>query len=325
MRLFYRLLLVCCIGLLPFTGCGEEEHAKMSTADDTAEYAYGMEREAQVNGVEITAGTDLQPVYVIEEGRAEVELIDASQSEQAPPSAAEGRKIIYNARIDLVVDDFDKVPADVTALAKKFGGFIASSSIRGSKGEPRSGRWTLRIPSVKFDDFVSGAQSIGQVREMTSDSREVTAEYVDLESRVRNLKAEEERLHKHLDENTRSLKEILEVERELARVRGQIEMHQGRLNVLKDLTSLSTVTLTVEEIKDYVPEATEEPGFATQVARTWHGSIDAVGSFLTALSLAAVGFTPWLVVVVPLVLVAWFALKRLKRVLHKPAAKQASV
>ncbi len=77
---------------------------------------------------------------------------------------------------------------------------------------------------------------------------------------------------------------------------------------------------SIEEIKDYVPEVTEEPGFATQVARTWSASIDAVGGFFTRLSLATVGFIPWLTVVLPLALVGWLVFKRVRRSVKLPIA-----
>ena len=305
MRLFLSLLLAACV--LWIAACGESDRMYEPTAvADATEEAY---------------------VYASEPNSAAYDTATVSQS-TGPiaelPTAAQQRKIIFNANIQLVVDAFEGVPKAVSDLAKKHGGFIASSNIYGSEGEPRRGDWTLRIPSQNFDTFLDGSKSLGQVRSLSQDSQEVTAEYGDLEARVRNLKAEEERLHKHLDESTRSLKDILEVERQLARVRGEIERVQGRLNVLKDLTSLSTVTISIEEIKDYIPEPTEEPGFATQVARTWSDSTGAVGGFFTSASLFVVGFVPWLAVIVPLSLVGWFILRRLRKHLHRPARAVAS-
>lgn len=301
MRLFLSLLLAACVFWIAACAESESPYAPTAMTADSVEEAY---------------------VYPAESDSAAYDTATVSQS-AGPiaelPTAAQQRKIIFNANIQLVVDEFEGVPKAVSELAKKHGGFIASSNIHGSEGEPRRGDWTLRIPSQNFDTFLDGSKSLGQVRSLSQDSQEVTAEYVDLEARVRNLKAEEERLHKHLDESTRSLKDILEVERQLARVRGEIERIQGRLNVLKDLTSLSTVTLSIEEIKDYVPEATEEPGFATQVARTWSDSTGGVGSFFTSASLFVVGFVPWLAVIVPMSLIGWFTLRGVRKHLHRPA------
>jgi len=308
------LTLTLCLTLIWMVACGSEESAQYS--DDST-----------------LAHSPAANTYAYDVAEAEAyETVAVNQSEKttasiAPlPTAAQQRKIIFTASVQLVVDEFEGVPAKVRALADKHGGFIASSSVQGSEGEPRRGNWKLRIPSEAFHTFLDGSKTLGQVRDVTSDSQEVTAEYVDLEARSRNLRKEEERLHKHLDQSTRSLNDILQIEREIARVRGEIERIEGRLNVLKDLTSLSTVTLSIEEIKDYVPEATEEPGFTTQVARTWGASIDAVGGFFTRVSLATVGFIPWLTVILPLALVGWLVLRKLRHHTNRavPVAAGAS-
>ncbi|MEM9347317.1 MAG: DUF4349 domain-containing protein [Planctomycetota bacterium] len=304
------LMLLISFALITLVACGAEEEANWglaeeTTADTADSYDYTQVASA-VPSLSLPAET---------ESRGTIAEL---------PTAAQQRKIIFNANIRLVVDEFEGVSKAVSSLAKKHGGFIASSNIHGSEGEPRSGNWTLRIPSQNFDSFLDGSKGLGQVRSLSQDSKEVTAEYVDLEARVRNLKAEEERLHKHLDESTRSLKDILEVEQQLARVRGEIERIQGRLNVLKDLTALSTVTLSIEEIKDYIPEPTEEPGFATQVTRTWSDSLGGVSAFFTSASLFVVGFVPWLVVILPLSLVAWLVFKRVRRSVKLPIAFTSS-
>ncbi len=214
-------------------------------------------------------------------------------------TADRARHIIFNADLDLVVDDFTGTPARVADLALAHGGFVAESEVHGAAGEPRSGRWTLRIPASSFDQLLSDAESLGQVRRTRSSSEEVTAEFVDLQSRLRNKIAQEQRLAQHLESSTGDLEDILRVERELSRVRGEAEVLQGRLNVLTDLTAMSTVTVRVEEIRDYVPAPTEEPGFAAQAGRAWSGSVSALVGAGRAIALAAVTVAPWLVVVLP--------------------------
>lgn len=314
MRLTLSLLLTFCV--LWIAACGENEATYETVeADTTASYSQDYE-------------ADVVPTMRLSEAPAS-EFHSVTRNANNPiaelPTAASQRKIIYTGRASLVVDDFEGVPAKVTALAKKHGGFVASSSIRGSDGEPRRGDWTLRIPSTNYDEFIAGSEKLGQVRELTSDSKEVTAEFVDLQARSSNLRAEEKRLHRHLEESTKSLKDILEVEREIARVRGEAERIEGRLNVLKDLTALSTITLTIEEIKNYVPEPTQEPGYTTQVARVWDSSLGAVGGFFTRLSLGVVGLVPWLLVILPTGVVVMFVGKRVRKYLKtaaNPAAEQ---
>ena len=81
----------------------------------------------------------------------------------------------------------------------------------------------------------------------------MTEEFFDLEARIRNKQEEEKRLLKHLADSTGKLEDILKVESELTRVRGEVEQMQGRLRFLANRADLSTVTITATELKDYSP------------------------------------------------------------------------
>ncbi len=320
MRSILSLLLILILSAVCLPGCGEEEYYPAAPAEQTDSFAYTTDKAIEIG--DLTIGSPGRTQTPSDEQN--VVISDPAQT-PATPSAAVERKIIYSASVNLVVDDFNPVSARIDALAKQFGGFIARSNLYGSEGEPRRGEWTLRVPADQYNALVQGAQKIGQVRSLSSDSQEVTAEYIDLESRIRNLRVEEQRLHSHLAESTKTLKDILAIEHELSRVRGEIERYEGQLNLLKDLTSLSTVQISVEEIKDYVPEPTEEPGYTTQVARVWGSSIDAVGTFFTWLSLAIVGLTPWLVVILPLLVAFMYVLRRLARRMRAARNKPVTV
>jgi hypothetical protein len=133
------------------------------------------------------------------------------------------------------------------------------------------------------------------------DSQDVTEEFYDVEARIRNKKKQEERLLALLDTAAGELKDVLDIERELARVREEIERVEGRLRVLKDLTSLTTVNLRVREVKGYVPE--ESATYATRVRRGFQASISALSATAQAVSIALVAFLPWLAVLLVLALI----------------------
>ena len=311
MRSVIWIVLVLMLALCIAPGCEESKDASPAAnwADSTEAYG-GDEEYAQGNVATPEMAMDADDAPGRADGSLPIEL----------PGPQTTRKIIYNADIDLVVDDFEGVPASVADLAKRHNGFIAQSSIRGSAGEPRNGRWTLRIPSVSYDAVMQDAETIGQLRSVQSSSREVTAEFVDLQARLRNKLAQESRLIEHLDQSTGDLEDILQVERELSRVRGEIERFQGRLNMLMDLTSMSTVVVRIEEIRDYTPEPTQEPGFASLASRAWSGSLSALVGFARGVALVAVALTPWLIVIVPVGCLVWIGLRRLlRRVLGRPA------
>lgn len=241
----------------------------------------------------------------------------AGSAEQKPPSSrsaterdAAKRKIVYRADVDLVVEQFEPLPEQIEAAVKQHGGFVSASNITGSPGRPRSGRWTVRVPVDRFTEFLAAVRQLGEVRSINSTSDDVTAEYYDIEARIRNKQQEEERLLKLLAEATGKLQEVLAVEKELSRVRGEIEQAQGRMRMLKDVTDLTTVTVSVTEIKNYVPE--EAPTYLTRVRRAFSASTTTLVISAQGLSLVAVALVPWLPVPLAIVLIV-LAVRRARR------------
>ena len=134
--------------------------------------------------------------------------------------------------------------------------------------------------------------------------------------RIRNKQREEERLLELLETQTGKLQDILSVEKELSRVREEIERYQGRLRVLKDQTTLSTVTLRIDELRGYLPD--ESPGFRTRIARAWSGSLESLALLGQVLLIGLVALAPWLVILMVLVLfpvlwIRWMLRRRRRR------------
>jgi len=293
MRRFSAWYLIALLGLLA-AGCGMEAGAPPAQ-DWTAAKSSGGESTADDIGVGLAAG-----------GEA-ASSDKASLGEALPPSDKLQRKIIYTAEVDLVVEDFDPIPAQVDALVKKYGGYVARSQLSGSSGYQRSGSWTLRVPVENYEACLTAARTLGEVRSVSSDSQDVSEEFYDIEARLRNKRDAEARLLRHLDESTGKLSDILDVEREIDRVRGEIERMEGRLRVLTDLTSLTTIVLSVQEIRDYVPE--EAPTYLTRVRRAFSGSVSSLVSAAQAVSIAVVAAAPWLPVVLVVCVLALWLLK----------------
>ncbi len=105
-------------------------------------------------------------------------------------------------------------------------------------------------------------RKLGQVTKIAEATDDVTEEYIDVEARLANSKRLEERIVELLEERSGKLADILEIERELARVRETIERIEGQLRYLSNQTSLATITIELREQKDYVPP--EPISFASQ-------------------------------------------------------------
>ena len=213
-----------------------------------------------------------------------VETVDAEQF---------ARKLIQTADASLVVEDFDSVPDRVESLVRQHRGFIASSRIGGHRGDRRTGTWQVRVPAEHFEPFLAAATGIGEVRSIHRKSQDVTEEFFDVEARIRNKKVQEGGLLKILEERPGKLEDVLAVERELSRVREEMERMQGRLRLLANLTALATVNLEVEEIKGYIPP--ESPTLARRVSRSFDGSLFALRVAAENLLVAVVALVPWLV------------------------------
>lgn len=247
------------------------------------------------------------------QGGSETPAVAVASGEAVPPSAgALERKIIYEANVDLVVEDFTPVPALVDQLVKGYQGFIANSQVSGSVGQRRHGVWKLRIPIANFEAFLRDAQGkIGEVRRVSRDSKDVSEEYYDVEARIRNKRQEESRLLKLLDEKTGTLEEVIGIERELSRVREEIERMEGRMRVLADLTSLTTVTLRVEEVRHYEPE--EATSFGDRVRRSFSESLYSMRTAGESFVVWLVGAAPWIALFgVPAAIAIRYARRKLR-------------
>jgi hypothetical protein len=226
------------------------------------------------------------------------------------------RKIIYTAEVALSVEDFGAVADQIARLVGQYGGYIAESDTQGRPGAGRSGRWKARVPVERFDAFVEAVVALGELERRKTDSQDVTEEFYDLEARIKNKTVEEQRLIEHLKNTTGELKEILEVEKELSRVREEVERLQGRLRLLANLTSLTTVSISVHERQRYTPA--QSPTFGERIVRRFRGSSDQLVRAGQEFLLASVSVVPWLPIWLIAGLVAWLVFRRIQARSRRP-------
>lgn len=161
------------------------------------------------------------------------------------------RKMIYTAELKIEVKDYDEASARMKTIAEENGGFVADSHVDVDPNGVRSGEIKIRVPAAKFAGIISGIKGIGKVKYEAVHGQDITEEYFDLETRLANAKKMEERLLDLLQKQTKSVKDLLEVERELGRVREDIETKEGRKRFLDDRLSLSTITVELYEPLTY--------------------------------------------------------------------------
>ncbi|MGV8019360.1 MAG: DUF4349 domain-containing protein [Ignavibacteria bacterium] len=157
------------------------------------------------------------------------------------------RMIIKTGTMNLEVDRFDDAEAKLNESVRKFGGYISNSASSQYPGGKKSGTLTLKIPADKFDAFVSDVSGFGKVLNQNIQSKDITEEYVDLETRLKTQKELEDRLIKLLNDKASKLAEVIEVEEKLASVRQKIESIDAKMKLLKSQSDYSTLTVSVYE------------------------------------------------------------------------------
>ena len=226
---------------------------------------------------------------------------------QQPADVA--RRIIYEAEINLVVKDVSTVESQIAALLKEHQGYVAESAIDRTQGEELSGRWRVRIPVEHFDVFLNAVAKLGVAESRKQTAQDVTEEFVDLEAQISNKRKLEERIVELVQNQSGEIKDVIEVERELGRVRGEIEQMEGRLRYLTNRAELTTVSIVAREVDDYVPP--QAPTFSNRIQRAWSTSLQALQDFGQQAIVAAVYAFPWIIVLgVVLVPGLWYVRKR---------------
>lgn len=203
------------------------------------------------------------------------------------------RRIIYKAEVDLVCDDFAAVVGRLESLASGAGGFVADASQLGLAGQPRSGEWKLRVPTGRFDGLLAEIKKLVEVRSARTTSDDVSEEYYDVEARIRNKQQEEARLLRLLEDRAAKLEEVLSVEREISRVRGEVEQLQVRLRVLSNLTDLATIIVRIEEVRGYQPDTAAT--FSVRLVRGVRQSLETLLTVAQGAVIALAVALPWLV------------------------------
>ena len=207
--------------------------------------------------------------------------------------------IIRTGQASVEVDNVDQAAVKVRALAASLGGHVANSHFQGGEHNVRSATLELKIPAARYDEAVTKLSSIGEVESVNSTSEDVGEEFVDVTARVANARRLEQRLIQLLATRTGRLEDVLAVERELARVREEIERAEGRLRYLRTRAATSTLTVTVHENEPILGRAGDNPIVAAFKA-AWRnfvrfiaGLIAAMGVIIPAAAIAGFGYLVW--------------------------------
>ena len=180
------------------------------------------------------------------EGEEEVDQEDQETSENPPGNAP---MIIRTADLGVVVKEFEKARSSVDEILRRHHGHVGDLSVSNPAGAARSLSGTLRIPSNQLDAALNDLKALGRVDKESQGGEEVTQQYVDLQARLANAKHTEQRLIEIQATRTGKLSDVLAVEMQIGRVRGEIERMEAERKNMKNQVDFATLNLTV--VEDY--------------------------------------------------------------------------
>ena len=195
----------------------------------------------------VSCGSEDKNVSQIEPGDVKPDISDISEGSA---SHVTDRKIIYKATINVETEKYDDYIKNLKDKLNEYGGYFAyfkeySSSERRLSAE-------IRIPADKYESMKEATGSLCTVVRSEQTADDVTANYMDIESRISSLKAQKESLD-NMAKNATTTLELIEIQNAISNVVYELEKYEKQLLAYDDLISYSTITLHVDEVKNEQP------------------------------------------------------------------------
>lgn len=233
--------------------------------------------------------------------------VSSQRTSWGASKASSKQMVISTADVILEVENLFDAYKSIREIAVKGNGYITSSNVSSTEGR-KAGTMTIRLPVTGYEQGLEKIRALGKVISSNETGDDVTEEYVDLQSRIKNLRIEEATFQK-LMKDAKQLQDILTVEEQLTRIRGEIEQVTGRMKLLEKQVSLSTINISFSE---------PVPSVARVVDWDINRSADGALNTIKAIGRAIVTLGLWLLIVfVPIGLVLLVISKIVRRWMRK--------
>ncbi len=295
----YRRLLAAIVALFVLAGCGGSATSTQPAAEAPA---------GDSNRVGLSAGAPREAAGASSDSDGGT-TTDTSNNTTSPSNAAQfGRMVIRTAQISLLVENTDDAEVKVRNLVQSMGGYVLSSETRGDE-ESRNVALTFKVPAERFDDALNSVASFAtKVQNRSVTGEDVTDQFVDTEARLRTLRATEARLLDFL-KAAQTTEEALQVNQQLTNLQGEIEQASGRIQLLKQSTAFSTITVTMQPNIALALTSNSPWSPGTVARQSWQNLI----GFAQGIADIAIAFAIWLPVWGTMLLIGFLAWRRIRR------------
>jgi hypothetical protein len=223
--------------------------------------------------------------------------LNKAENSQPQPVAIE-RKIVRNAELELEANSSEESQQKITAIAESKGGFVvesqqSSSDVRATTRDIVT--MTVRVPSAKFNETLDEIRkTASRVIVETIKSDDVTEEFIDIEARLKAKKSLEEQFLEIM-KRANSVEDALNVQTQLAEVRGEIEKIEGRKRFLENQASLSTIKIRLQTPNAF---SANSSGFFYRLKESFGNGFDFALNFILVLITLLIGILPFLLFIV---------------------------
>ena len=230
------------------------------------------------------------------------------QGDQLEQVSAPDRKLIRNAYVTLEVSSAETATAEIRALVEAAGGYVGNESQSEDGYGAKRASLTCRVPADRLDELLEQTQGQGTVESLQISAQDITEQYFDLEIRLGTQQQLETRLLELLERSSNELQDLLEIERELARVRGQIDQMEGRRRFWDHQVAMATLQIELHEPRPAI--AGSEGGVLRTLGNAFR---DAGNNFVDALAFVISSIGALLPVAAAFALLVWLLLRWRRR------------
>jgi hypothetical protein len=201
------------------------------------------------------------------------------------------RMIVRSGDMSLVVESVSGAMQAITQLAIGYNGYVVSSSVYGEEEDMR-GWISIRIPDEKFDQTLADIRDLAiRVEEESTNSQDVTEEYIDLEARLANAEATEQQYLALLDK-AEDVEDILRIYDYLSQIRQEIEQIKGRMQYLERTSSMSLISVSLRP--EFSAQSTVPAGWnALEIFKSAARGLVITGQVLGTIAI-------WLLIFIPI-------------------------
>lgn len=300
------IFVVCIIIVIVAGGSGGAKSAMMEDAI-MATSARSRAARPEMNESRVIPGAAGMPSEISAKATSTATPASEEGASWGASKAASKRMVISTADLVLEVRNLYESYKAIRQIAVRGNGYITESNVNLAEGR-KVGTMTIRLPMTGYEQALDEIRKLGKVISNNETGDDVTEEYVDLQSRIKNLRIEEASFRK-LMKDAKQLQDILTLEEQLSRIRGEIEQVTGRMRFLENRVSLSTINISLSEPVPSVAKVVD-----WDISRSADGALNAI----KAIGRGIVTLALWIAIVfLPIGLVLVVIFKIVRRMMRK--------